>query len=82
MDRMSLPAAQKRVGLPPFEDMKKEVRDQLLDPVDGLEAELAMQLRSALGLPAPSADGSGNELGELSPGRPSTNAPAGNIKSK
>ena len=80
MDRLRLPAAQKRVGLPPLEDIKKDVRDKLLDPQDGLDPEVAMQLRSALGLPAPSPNGSTPAGAERPTEKPATNAPAATIK--
>lgn len=50
--------SEKRVGLPPLERIKREIRDRLLDPENGLETQLANQLRTKLNLPAPpSADG-------------------------
>lgn len=55
MDRMSLPAAQKRVGLPSLEEMKQEILKKLLDPTEGLDNTIANQLRTALGLPAVAA---------------------------
>lgn len=42
-----------RVALPPFEEMQRVVREQLLDPEKGLTPQLSAQLRSRLGLPAP-----------------------------
>ena len=54
--------SQERVGLPSLGELKKVVLDQLLDPEQGLESQLADQLRTKLGLPAPT---------EV----PSTNAP-------
>lgn len=38
---------------PPYEDMKRAARDQLLDPQSGLLPELAARLRTKLGLPPP-----------------------------
>ncbi|MCI0540714.1 MAG: hypothetical protein L0Z50_36410 [Verrucomicrobiales bacterium] len=75
MSRMSLPAAQKRVGLPPMADLRKEVRDQLLDRLDEENVEVANQLRSALGLPAPSANASVIEGGAQPTEKPATNQP-------
>ena len=49
-------ASKERVGLPPLGELKKVVLDQLLDPEVGLEEQLRAQLRTQLGLSAPTAD--------------------------
>ncbi|MSU63910.1 MAG: hypothetical protein EXS31_16210 [Pedosphaera sp.] len=51
MDRMG-ESAQKRVGLPPLNQLKQEMLDRMLDSENGLGPELANQLRTALGMPA------------------------------
>lgn len=48
------PKTQQRVGLPPFEDLRRTVLMDLLDPKKGLVPELAARLKTALGLPAES----------------------------
>ena len=80
MDRIRLPAAQKRVGLPSLDDIKTEVRDKLLDPEEGLDPELAMQLRSALGLPAPAANDAKTRSGEEAHRETSHERPGGDAK--
>jgi hypothetical protein len=45
--------SQARAGLQSLDEVKKSVLQQLLDPQTGLQPELANQLRTALGLPAP-----------------------------
>jgi hypothetical protein len=45
-----------RVGLPEMDELKKGVLDELLDPETGLDPLLAAQLRTNLGLPAPSQE--------------------------
>jgi hypothetical protein len=52
-------ASKERVGLPPLGDLKRVVLDQLLDPDLGLEEQLRAQLRTQLGLAAPTADPAG-----------------------
>jgi hypothetical protein len=47
------PGQADRVGLPPLGEIKKEVRDQILDPESGVDPVLQDQLRTRLGLPPP-----------------------------
>ena len=44
--------SEKRVGLPPLSDLKREILNQLLDPENGLDRPVADQLRTKLNLPA------------------------------
>ncbi len=48
---------EQRLGLPPFEDMKKDVLNRLLAPDSRLAPEFKARLRTKLNLPAPSATG-------------------------
>lgn len=50
--------SKKRVGLPPFEEMREDVLKDLLDPERGLIPPLAARLRTKLGLPAEWTPGS------------------------
>jgi hypothetical protein len=45
--------SEKRVGLPPVSKLKEDILSQLLDPQAGIDPQLANQLRTKLGLPAP-----------------------------
>jgi hypothetical protein len=45
--------SEKRVGLPPLQQIREEVLDRLLDPERGLNPPLAAQLRTAVGRPPP-----------------------------
>ena len=40
------------IGLPPFADIDRDIRDRILDPANGLPAEARAILRTKLGLPA------------------------------
>lgn len=64
--------SEKRVGLPPLKDLKKEILDQLLDPVNGLDSQISNQLRTKLGLPAAPPPSATNTNATTAP---STNAP-------
>lgn len=59
-------AAKKRVGLPPFEEMRQNVLNELLDPERGLIPPLAARLRTKLGLPAGSSTGGSSSQSEAS----------------
>lgn len=50
---LKIKGQEKRVGLPPFQQIREEVLNGLLDPEHGLNPELASRLRTALNLPAP-----------------------------
>jgi hypothetical protein len=60
------PVSIDRVGLPELSEIKQGVLDEMLDPETGLDPVLAAQLRTNLGLPAPTPSSG-------------TNAPAANI---
>ena len=64
--------SEKRVGLPPLGDLKKELLDQLLDTENGLDLQIANQLRTKLGLPAAPPPAATNAVPASAP---STNAP-------
>jgi hypothetical protein len=55
-------SAKNRVGLKPMSEMKRVVREEMLDPESGFPPELAARLRTKLGISAPTNS-------------PSTNAP-------
>jgi hypothetical protein len=64
--------SEKRVGLPPLDVMKQEIRDQLLHPESGLDPQLQNQLRTKLNLPAaPEPAATNNVPARVAP----TNAP-------
>lgn len=72
------PKSVERVGLPELNEIKKAVQDEMLDPQNGLEPTLAAQLRTALNLPAPSAQTNAPAVTAPPPGgspAPATNAP-------
>lgn len=48
-------ARQQAIGLPPFADIDRDIRDRLLDPASGLPVEARAILRTKLGLPAEKA---------------------------
>jgi hypothetical protein len=48
MDAVSGGANIERIGLPPVEEMERQVREMLLDPERGWPPELRAALRSAL----------------------------------
>jgi len=45
--------SEERVGLPPLKEIKQIILDRVLDPEQGFPPEMANQLRTKLGLPAP-----------------------------
>jgi len=58
MERLRIDAAKKRVGLPDFDVMKREVGDKLVEIYSERDLEFANQLRSVLGMPPASATNS------------------------
>ncbi len=50
---ISVVADKQRINLPPYEQIKKEVVQRLLDPQRGLRPQFAAKLRTELNLPAP-----------------------------
>jgi len=69
-----------RVGLPPLAQLKKQVLDRMLDLESGLDPRIANQLRTKLGLPAPSPSATPTNQPAVTP--PSNNAPPANAASK
>jgi hypothetical protein len=59
------PESTERIGLPPFEDIDRDVLSRVLDPEEGFPYEARARIRAQLGMPS-----------ETRPA-PSTNAPAG-----
>ena len=53
VDAQKNSAQAQRVGLPPLSEIRNVVLDDLLDPERGLNPSLVAQLRTKLGLPAP-----------------------------
>jgi len=53
VDAQKNSAQAQRVGLPPLKEIRQVVLDDLLDPENGLKPSLRAQLRTKLGLPAP-----------------------------
>ncbi len=72
-DAISDPSSQKRVALPPIEEMKKLTLERVLSPDFGLDPILVAQLRTKLNLPPPSA--------EPAPVAPTPSTSAGNTNS-
>jgi hypothetical protein len=64
-----------RVGLEPLAKIKQDVLATLLDPEHGLKPQLAAELRTRLGLPAPPPAGQTNM-----PPASATNAPPAEVK--
>jgi hypothetical protein len=62
---------QAAIGLPPFADIDRDIRDRMLDPNNGLPAEARAILRTKLGLPAEKAQASTAPPAET----PNTKAP-------
>lgn len=74
-------ASQERIGMEPFQVLRNEVINQLLDPESGLVPEVAARLRTELGLPATVEALPLNQQGGTNapPGR-ATNAPPPNAE--
>ena len=72
------PGQRQRVGLPPFENMRQQVLQDLLDPQRGFIPPLAARLHTKLGLPAAPGSGATNTPpAKPAPAGPaSTNAPS------
>jgi hypothetical protein len=51
----SIKGQTQRLGMPPLDEMKRGIRDELLNPTNGLPVDAAARLRTKLNLPPPGA---------------------------
>ncbi len=77
-DAISDPSSQKRVALPPIEEMKKLTLERVLSPDFGLDPILLAQLRTKFNLPAATNETSAIVLPKLDAATGGTNKPATN----
>jgi hypothetical protein len=49
----AIASRREQLNLPPLDEIKRTVRDQILDPQNGFSPDLVARLRARLGLPAP-----------------------------